>query len=139
MSSALRVTVYTDGASRHNPGPAGAGAFLLDEDGEYLDEAYLYLGETTNNVAEYRAVILGLERAAELGAREVVVRADSELVVRQLLGEYRIRNEALRALAVRVRALERAFSAVAYVHVRREQNRDADRLANLAIDEAKSI
>ena len=129
-----RLTVYTDGAARGNPGPAGAGVFIVDESGETVDEATQYLGETTNNVAEYRALLLGLTRAGELGAREVEIRADSELVVRQMTGEYRVRNENLQPLHREARALAQSFERVKYVHVRREKNREADRLANRAID-----
>jgi ribonuclease HI len=131
-----QLTIYTDGAARGNPGPAGAGAFLTGPDGETVDEVTEYLGEATNNVAEYRALVLGLERARDLGARRVEIRADSELVVKQMLGEYRVRNADLRVIFRRAKALESEFDSVDYVHVRREKNRDADRLANLAIDSA---
>jgi ribonuclease HI len=129
-----RVVLYTDGAARGNPGPAGAGVRVESSDGVAIDEIAEYLGEATNNVAEYRALLLGLERARGLGARKVEVRSDSELLVRQMNGEYKVKNEGLRALVTRARALENAFASVEYVHVRRESNRDADRLANLAID-----
>jgi ribonuclease HI len=128
------VVLYTDGAARGNPGPAGAGVRVCAADGAPLDEIAEYLGETTNNVAEYRALLLGLERARALGARRVEVRSDSELLVRQMNGEYKVRNVGLRELVTRARALERAFAHVEYTHVRRESNREADRLANLAID-----
>ncbi len=129
-----RVVLYTDGAARGNPGPAGAGVRVESPDGAAIDELAEYLGEATNNVAEYQALLLGLERARSLGASEVEVRSDSELLVRQMNGEYKVKNEGLRALVTRARTLERGFRSVAYVHVRRERNRDADRLANLAID-----
>ena len=134
MSAGEHVTVYTDGAARGNPGPAGAGARVEDESGEVLAEACRFLGEATNNVAEYSGLILGLERAGELGARTVEIRADSELMVRQMRGEWKIRNEGLRELARRAHGLARSFERVNYVHVRREKNREADRLANRAID-----
>ncbi|MFQ5513003.1 MAG: ribonuclease HI family protein [Myxococcota bacterium] len=138
MSPARRrgatLRVYTDGAARGNPGPAGAGVHIEDETGAALDEASLYLGEATNNVAEYRALLLGLERAGTLGAARVEIRADSELVVRQMTGQYRVRNPALQVLHRRARELERGFERVDYVHVPREQNLAADRLANRAID-----
>jgi ribonuclease HI len=126
--------VYTDGAARGNPGPAGAGAVLFDANGERVGEARRYLGEATNNVAEYSALLIGLERAKELGATCVEVRADSQLVVRQMLGEYKVKNPALRELYARACLLEEGFAKVDYVHVRREENGAADRLANLAID-----
>jgi len=102
-------------------------------------EAFRYLGETTNNVAEYRALILGLELARELGASEVELRADSELIVRQMTGEYRVRNVRLQELHREAQALAQAFRSVGYVHIRREQNRAADRLANLAIDQEEAL
>ena len=129
-----RLIVYTDGAARGNPGPAGAGAHLEDGSGKHVASAEQYLGEATNNVAEYAALLLGLERAHALGARDVEVRADSELMVKQMRGEYRVRNAGLKPLFERARALASRFDAVKYVHVRRELNQAADRLANQAID-----
>jgi ribonuclease HI len=136
VSGGGRVVIYTDGAARGNPGPAGAGVRIEGPDGAALAEIAEYLGETTNNVAEYRALLLGLERARALGAREVEVRSDSELLVRQMTGAYKVRNEGLRPLVARAHALADGFTSVDYVHVRRESNRAADRLANLAIDRA---
>jgi ribonuclease HI len=132
-----RLVLYTDGAARGNPGPAGAGVHIEAEDGSVLAEVAVYLGSTTNNVAEYMALLAGLERAGELGAREVEVRSDSELMVRQMSGRYKVRNEALQALHARAHELAAGFDRVRYVHVRREQNRDADRLANRAIDASR--
>lgn len=134
MSGGGKLVIYTDGAARGNPGPAGAGVRIEGPDGAALAEIAEYLGETTNNVAEYRALLLGLERAQALGAREIEVRSDSELLVRQMTGAYKVRNEGLRPLVARAHALADAFTSVDYVHVRRESNRAADRLANLAID-----
>jgi len=128
------LIVYTDGAARGNPGPAGAGVYIEDESGESVEQITQYLGETTNNVAEYRALLLGLEHAETLGARAVEIRADSELMIRQMTGEYRVRNPGLQDLNRRARTLERSFEHVEYVHVRRDKNREADRLANRAID-----
>ena len=136
MSSPEQVVVFTDGAARGNPGPAGAGSYIEDRRGSCLDEAYRFLGKATNNVAEYEALILGLERASELGARRVEVRADSELLVKQMRGEYRINSRPLRACAARARELVQNFDRVDYVHIRRDLNKAADRLANRAIDEA---
>lgn len=138
MNGSERLVIHTDGAARGNPGPAGAGAVLRRASGELVEEASRYLGRATNNVAEYGALILALERAREHGAREIEIRADSELLVRQMSGEYKIKNEALKELAARAHEIARSFKRVAYVHVRREYNRDADRLANRAIDEAGS-
>ena len=132
--SSGRLTIYTDGAARGNPGPAGAGAHIQDEDGNTVAQDFRYLGEATNNVAEYEALLLGMQRARELGAARIEMRADSQLVVRQLCGTYRVRNPALQALHARVLALASEFESVDYVHVPRAQNREADRLANRAID-----
>jgi ribonuclease HI len=134
-----KVIVYTDGAARGNPGPAGAGVCIRDPRGKLIVECADYIGEATNNVAEYRALILGLEEARRLGAAVIEMRADSELVVRQMLGEYRVRNEALQELHARAKELQRTFEHVEYVHVRREDNRDADRLANRAVDGRRRV
>ncbi len=129
------MIVACDGASRGNPGPAGAGAQLTDESGRVLAEVAEGLGETTNNVAEYTAVIRGLERAGELGASEVQVRSDSQLLVNQLIGRYRVKSPHLQPLHRRVRELASGFDAAEYVHVRREFNTEADRLANQGVDD----
>lgn len=129
-----RLVVYTDGAARGNPGPAGAGAHLEDDAGKHVASVAQFLGDATNNVAEYSALLLGLERAHVLGARDVEVRADSELMVKQMRGEYRVRNAGLKPLFERARTLAARFDSVKYVHVRRELNQAADRLANQAID-----
>ncbi len=130
------ATLWSDGAARGNPGPAGAGALLRGSDGKVLAELKRYLGETTNNVAEYEAVLMGLEHALELGVRRIEVRADSQLVIRQLAGEYRVKNAGLKPLFARARALLDRFDAARLTHVRREENSDADRLANAGIDDA---
>jgi probable phosphoglycerate mutase len=128
------VIVACDGASRGNPGPAGAGAQITDGDGAVLAEIAEGLGETTNNVAEYTAVIRGLERALELGAREVLLRSDSQLLINQIEGRYRVRTPHLQPLHRRVRELARRFERIDYEHVRRERNTEADRLANAGVD-----
>ncbi|HEY6558046.1 MAG TPA: ribonuclease HI family protein [Polyangiaceae bacterium] len=130
----LDAILWSDGAARGNPGPAGAGAVVKNGAGEVLAECSAYLGHTTNNVAEYKAVLLGLERALELGIRRIEVRADSELLIKQLRGEYRVRHEALKPLYEAAQRLLARFEKKKLVHVRREQNGDADRLANLGID-----
>jgi ribonuclease HI len=127
--------LWSDGAARGNPGPAGAGAILKTPGGDVLAECSQYLGNTTNNVAEYKAVLLGLERALELGIRNVEVRADSELLIKQLRGEYRVRSDGLKPLYEAAKRLLDRFASKKLVHVRREHNGDADRLANLGIDE----
>jgi ribonuclease HI len=134
--SAAEAVLSTDGAARGNPGPAGIGAKLETPDGKVLAEVSEYLGEATNNVAEYRALIAGLERALEHGVQRLTVRADSELVVKQLRGEYRVRDEKLKPLYELARRLIASFARVELRHVRREFNAEADRLANEAIDGA---
>jgi ribonuclease HI len=134
VSGLRHLVVYTDGAARGNPGPAGAGVAIVDPEGGPVAHAWRYLGEATNNVAEYEALCLGLERAAALGGRCVELRADSELIVRQMKGEYRVRHPGLRDLFARACNLAARFDAIAYVHIPRARNRVADRLANRAID-----
>lgn len=131
------VFVYADGASRGNPGPAGAGWVLCRAEGEPFAEGCLYLGRHTNNEAEYAAATLGLQAALELGCGDVVLRADSELMVRQLTGVYRVRNARLLPLYETLAALSRKFPRFGAEHVRRERNALADAQANLAIDEAR--
>jgi len=131
-----KVILYTDGASRGNPGLAGAGFLVLDEKGELLDEGYTFLGERTNNEAEYEALIAGLKLALRLGCLEVKVRADSQLMIRQLTGQYRVKNKRLIPLVLEVKKLAAAFAKVDYQHVPRAENARADNLANQAIDAA---
>jgi ribonuclease HI len=123
-----------DGGARGNPGPAGVGVVLTDDSGAELDRANAYIGDTTNNVAEYRAVLLGLDRARALGVRELEVVNDSELIARQLTGEYRVKNEQLRLLhAQAVQALGE-FERWSIRSVPRAKNEVADALVNEAID-----
>ncbi len=133
------VVVWTDGGARGNPGPAGYGAVITDRDGNVLAEVWEGIGWATNNVAEYRGVIAGLERARALGARRVVVRADSLLVVNQQLGRWKVKNEGLQPLAAEVRRLARGFQRVTWQHVPRERNRRADALANKAMDHQGTV
>jgi ribonuclease HI len=130
-----RLAVFSDGAARGNPGPAGAGAVLVAPDGTVIEELGKYLGTNTNNYAEYTGLILGLRRALELGAREVDVRADSELMVKQLQGKYRVKAPNLQPLYEEAVALLRKFDRVTVAHVYREQNKLADEMSNRAIDE----
>jgi ribonuclease HI len=132
-----RVIVHTDGASRGNPGEAGIGVVIYGEDGSVLKEVARPLGRATNNVAEYNALIEGLKQALRLGADEVVVRSDSELMVRQLRGEYQVRHQGLQPLFVEARRLFLRFPRWAIEYVPRELNRRADELANRAIDEGR--
>jgi len=131
-----RVRVYSDGASRGNPGPAGAGAAILDaETGEVVELLKRFLGRQTNNVAEYQGAILGLSRARELGVREVELVADSQLMIRQLGGQYQVKNPGIRPLYEQVLGLLKGFAKVKLVHVPRELNTLADEMSNRAIDE----
>ena len=128
------VIIFSDGAARGNPGPAGAGAYITSADGEMVAEVREYLGEMTNNQAEYRALKCGLEKARDIGAKRVSIRADSELMVKQLNGEYRVKNSELKPIFREVSALLSYFESWEAAHVPREQNKEADRLANEAID-----
>jgi len=130
------MTIYTDGGARNNPGPAGIGAVLLDGERNVKAEVSEYIGEATNNQAEYRAVIAALEKAAELGAEELDFYLDSELVVKQLNREYRVKDKEMANLFLRIHNLTTGFKKVKFTHVRREFNKEADRLVNLAIDAA---
>lgn len=130
----IKLTIHCDGASRGNPGAAAAGVIALDEHYEIVARAAVRLGKMTNNQAEYHAVWTGMQLAGQLGATEIEFRLDSELVVRQLSGEWRIKHAGLRPLAERVRAAQPAGARVRYAHVKREANVLADRLANWALD-----
>ena len=132
----MKGIVYSDGGARGNPGPAGSGAVLFDVEGNVLGESKLYLGKATNNVAEYTAIILGLEMAIEKGVDELEARMDSELAVKQLNGEYKVKNQELAKLYLQVYELKSSFKSIKFVHVRREFNKHADKLVNMAIDEA---
>jgi ribonuclease HI len=126
--------LHVDGGARGNPGPAGTGVVLTDPDGNELDRANAYIGEATNNVAEYRALLLGLDRARALGADELEIVNDSELVARQLVGAYKVKNEDLRLLhAQALQALE-GFERWSIRSVPRAKNEIADALVNEAID-----
>lgn len=127
-------TLRTDGGARGNPGPGGAGFVLEDETGTVVRSGGRYLGCVTNNVAEYEALIWGLETALHEGATHLRVCADSELVVKQMRGLYRVKNEGLKPLFAKARSLVGRFANVEMVHVRREQNAAADDLANQAMD-----
>jgi ribonuclease H / adenosylcobalamin/alpha-ribazole phosphatase len=127
--------VSCDGAARGNPGPAGIGAVIRDAQGGVLAEIAEGIGVATNNVAEYRAAIAGLARAAALGGEEILLRSDSRLLIEQLAGRFRVKNPTLQRLHEEVRTLARAFRTVRYEHVPRERNKDADRLANRGVDE----
>ncbi|HEY2410358.1 MAG TPA: ribonuclease HI family protein [Polyangiaceae bacterium] len=131
----LTAILWTDGAARGNPGPAGIGSILKTPEGAVLSADSDYLGETTNNVAEYKALLMGLARAIERGVTHLEVRADSELLIKQLRGEYRVKNPGLKPLFEEAKSLLARFRATKLVHVRREHNGEADRLANAGIDD----
>ena len=131
----MEATLFADGGSRGNPGPAASAAVLLDPSGELVEEVGAYLGIATNNVAEWTALVLGLEAAAKRGILRLSVRLDSELVVKQLRGEYRVKHAGLQPLYNRARQLLRRFSEVDVKHVPRKQNALADRLVNRLLDQ----
>jgi len=130
----MKAKLSTDGGARGNPGPAAYGYVLEADDGTVLAAQGEKIGVATNNVAEYRALIAGLEKARELALSEVEVVSDSELLVKQMRGEYRVKNEALRALSLEAARLAREIGTVTYRAVRREHNELADRLVNEALD-----
>jgi ribonuclease HI len=130
------VVVHVDGGARGNPGPAAVAAVASTRDGDVVGERSAYIGEATNNVAEYRAVLLGLELARSLGARDVEVVNDSELVARQIGGQYKVKHAGLRPLFVETMRALRGFDRWAVRNVRREQNKRADELVNLELDRA---
>ena len=132
----MKANLYTDGGARGNPGPAGIGVVLRDGFGEVIAEIAQGIGDATNNVAEYTALIAGLELAEKQGVTELEVFMDSELVVSQLLGKWKIKKDTLRPLAVKARALMNRFDSCELRHIRRELNGDADRLANQGMDAA---
>jgi ribonuclease HI len=130
----MKTRLFTDGGARGNPGPAAYGYVLEAEDGTVLDARGEAIGVATNNVAEYRALLAGLEKAVDLGLGDVEVVSDSELLVKQMRGDYKIKNAALRELADEAERLEDRLGRVTYTAVRREHNELADRLVNEALD-----
>lgn len=131
------IVAYIDGGARGNPGPAGYGVRIQSADGTVLDELHGALGIATNNVAEYNGLLAALQWAIDHDARRVHIRADSELLVKQMRGEYRVKNPGLQPLYVRARLLIAELDDVRFEHVRRELNTEADRLSNLGMDEAE--
>ncbi len=136
--TSTNVIVEADGGSRGNPGPAGYGAVVCDEDDNVLVERQGFIGVATNNIAEYTGLIEGLEAAAQLGAKRLTVRMDSKLVVEQMNGNWKIRNAGLKPLANNARQLAAQFDAVSYTWIPRAQNARADALANAAMDDGSS-
>lgn len=132
----MRARLFTDGGARGNPGPAAYGFVLETEDGTVLAAEGEAIGEATNNVAEYSGLIAGLRKAVELHVPDVEVVSDSELMVKQMRGEYKVKNEALRALSLEAARIARQLQSVEYRHVKRAHNELADRLVNEALDAA---
>jgi ribonuclease HI len=132
----VKARLFTDGGARGNPGPAAAAYVLEAEDGTVLDARGQAIGTATNNIAEYRALVAGLAKALELSVDDVEVVSDSELLVRQMNGEYRVKNEALRELSLEAARLARGLRRVSYRAVRRAENELADRLVNEVLDAA---
>jgi len=130
----VKARLSTDGGARGNPGPAAYGYVLETEDGQVLAAHGEAIGRATNNVAEYSGLVAGLEKAAELGVRELEVVSDSELLVKQMQGEYRVKNETLRDLWEQANDLEQRFAKVRYIAVKRAHNELADSLVNEALD-----
>lgn len=130
----LKLVVNVDGGARGNPGPAAIAAVVQDAGGGVLEERGERIGHATNNVAEYRALLLGIERAKALGAGELELVGDSELVVKQVRGEYKVKDAGMRALHAQVKEALRDFESWSIRHVRREKNAEADRLVNTALD-----
>jgi len=129
------LVINTDGGARGNPGPAGIGVVIRDTSGEILFEHGGYIGEATNNIAEYKALLKAVETARDLGADELKINMDSELIVRQMLGQYKIKQPDLQKLAGEVVKVLKGFPNYSFTHVRREQNKEADALVNQALDE----
>jgi probable phosphoglycerate mutase len=132
------IIAYIDGGARGNPGPAGYGVQIRQPDGTVIGELHGPLGVATNNVAEYNGLLAALKWAVDHGHRRVKIRADSELLVKQMRGEYKVRHPGLQPLAARARLLAMELDDVTFEHVRREENTEADRLSNVAMDEAES-
>lgn len=130
----MNLVIHTDGGARGNPGPAAIGIVISDQNGKTIKEFGTYIGETTNNEAEYRALIAGLEEAVEKKAAKAECYLDSELVVKQLNGQYRVKNERMQILHSEVKELMQKIPEITFTHVKREKNKDADRLVNQVLD-----
>jgi ribonuclease HI len=129
-----KLIIFTDGGARGNPGPSGCGAVLKNEENETIAEISRYIGQATNNQAEYQAVIFALEKAADLKAEELVFYLDSELLVKQINGQYKVKNQELQKLFIKVFNKKAVFKKTSFFHISREKNKEADKLANLAMD-----
>lgn len=136
----MKLLIYTDGWARFNPGPAGIGVFITDEAGKKVEARYKYLGIATNNQAEYQGALHGIRRGIELGATEIELRMDSNLVVEQLSGNFKIKNPELKVIFTEIRTLLQNWGGrIEFIHIRRELNKEADRLSNVAMDEGMGI
>ncbi len=133
----MKVNLHTDGGARGNPGPGAGGVVIFDDNANLVKEIGNYFGICTNNEAEYRALLLGLEAAKSLGATELNCFLDSELVVKQLNGEYKVKNENLRKFWEEAKRLSSSFQTITFTHVRREHNAQADKLVNEVLDAIK--
>ncbi len=133
----MKLTINTDGGARGNPGPAGIGVVIRGENNKILAGHEQYIGEATNNVAEYKALILALHEAEKIGATDLLINMDSELVVKQMKGQYKIKEPGLQLLAAEAFKLIKNFHSVNFNHVRREFNKEADKLVNEAIDKGQ--
>jgi len=129
-----KVHLYIDGAARGNPGPAGIGVVILDENNNKIKDFYKFIGNATNNIAEYNALVYGLQEVIALGAKEVVINLDSELIARQLKGDYRVKNAGIKPLFEQAVHMFNNLDKVEVKHIDREQNKEADKLANKAIN-----
>ena len=129
-----RLYLYTDGGSRGNPGPSGIGAVILDSNRKKIKESFKYIGETTNNIAEYSALVSGLEEAVALKATDIVVYLDSELLTKQLNGEYKVKDANMKILFDESLSLLKKFDSFEVRHIERAKNKEADRLVNKAIN-----
>ena len=134
-----RVEIYIDGGSRGNPGPAGIGVVILDERGKTIKDIAKYIGETTNNIAEYNALLYGLEEALIIRADEILINMDSELVAKQLSGDYRVKDSNIKPLFERALNMLKSFKGFEIKHIKREKNKEADKLVNKAINLASLI
>jgi ribonuclease HI len=128
------ITAYFDGGARGNPGPAGWGAYIVDDMGTVLSEQHGSLGTATNNVAEYHGLIAALQWAVEHDVQQLIVKGDSQLIIEQMRGNYKVKHEGLKPLYLQARMLVMQIGDVRFEHVRREQNKEADRLSNAGMD-----
>jgi len=138
MNQYNKLIIYTDGGSRNNPGPAGIGVVIYNERKNILKTYKEYIGEATNNIAEYKALIKGLQLAADYTKGELEIFLDSELIVKQLNGQYKVKEEKMKRLFDEAKVLSMGFENIKYTHIKRELNKMADRLVNEAIDEGVS-